>query len=158
MDPKPNCNMPGILFHSLHRAHQKQTQTQLNAGGLEDLGSPPMLFLLRHWSERGKLASQKELADALHVTPATVAMSLKSLERSGYVEKRGDPSDQRCKRIAITPKGLRAVEQCFTILRRVDEQMFDGFSPEEQEQLNSYHRRMLRNLRGSDLQSPDDFC
>lgn len=155
---KPNCKMPGILFHSLHRAHQKRAQAQLNAGGLEDLGSPPMLFLIRHWSEQGKLASQKELADALHVTPATVAMSLKSLERSGYVEKRGDPSDQRCKRIAITPKGSRAVEQCFTILGQVDEQMFDGFSPEEQEQLNSYHRRMLRNLRGSDFQGPDDFC
>ena len=112
---KPNCKMPGILFHALHRAHQKRAQAQLNAGGLEDLGSPPMLFLIRHWSEQGKLASQKELADALHVTPATVAMSLKSLERSGYVEKRGD-------------------------------------------QLNSYHRRMLRNLRGSDFQGPDDFC
>ena len=106
---KPNCKMPGILFHALHRAHQKRAQAQLNAGGLEDLGSPPMLFLIRHWSEQGKLASQKELADALHVTPATVAMSLKSLERSGYVEKRGDPSDQRCKRIAITPKGSRAL-------------------------------------------------
>ena len=154
---KPMRKMPSILFHSLHRAHQNKVQAQLNAGGLEDLGSPPMLFLIHHWNEQGKLASQKELADALHIAPATVAMSLKSLERGGYVEKRADPTDQRCKRIAITPKGIQAVKRCFTIFDQVDELMFAGFSEEEQRQINQYHRRMLCNLRGGDPDAPDNL-
>lgn len=142
-------DMPGILFHSLHRAHQKAVQAELNAAGLDDLGSPPMLFLIRHWSERGKLATQRELADALHIAPATVAVSLRSLERGGYVEKRADPEDQRCRRIAITAKGTQAVERCFTIFGVVDRRMFAGFTAEEQGQLEEYLCRMLRNLRGS---------
>ena len=44
-------------------------------------------------------------------------------------------------------RGAGPLKQCFTILGQVDEQMFDGFSPEEQEQLNSYHRRMLQPPR-----------
>ena len=85
-------------------------QAELTAHGLDDLGSPPILFVIRDWEKTGRLASQKELADALHISPATMAVSLKSLERGGYVEKRGDPADQRCKRVAITEKGRETME------------------------------------------------
>ena len=145
-----------ILFHALHRAHQKTLQAELSAHGLDDLGSPPILFVIRDWEKKGRLASQKELADALHISPATMAVSLKSLERGGYVEKRGDPADQRCKRVAITEKGRRALEACSASFDQVDARMFAGFSAEERRQLGEYHQRMLHNLLGdADL---EEFC
>lgn len=149
--------LPGMLFHALHRAHQKAVQARMSAAGLDDLGAPPLLFLLRRRSEEGRAVSQRELADDLHISPATAAVSLKSLERGGYVEKHPDPEDQRCKRVTITTKGIRAVEQCFTIFKQVDGLMFTGFSREEYRQLNQYHQRMLCNLWGPGHGLPDDL-
>lgn len=157
--------VPGILFHSLHRAHHNAIKTELIASGLEDLGSPMLLFILERQGEDGEIPAQKELADMLRVSPATVAVSLKSLERSGYVEKRADPTDQRCKRVTITPKGIRAVETCYAVFKHVEERMFEGFCEEECRQLNDYHWKMLCNLRGDQgpkveypLERMDDPC
>ena len=150
-------NMPGILFQSVERARKQAIQTELSRRGLGTLGQPMILFLLKDKGREGRIAAQKELSDAMHVSPATVAVSLKSLERGGYVEKHPDPEDQRCKRVTITPKGIRAVEQCFTIFNQVDELMFAGFSKEEYRQLNRYHQRMLCNLWGPGHGLPDDL-
>lgn len=52
--------------------------------------------------------SQSELALALE-TDATTAMVLRhSLEKKGLIERAGDPSDGRVKRIALTPAGVSA--------------------------------------------------
>lgn len=39
-------NMPGMLFHALHRAHMNAVQAELHSRGLSDLGSPLILFIL----------------------------------------------------------------------------------------------------------------
>lgn len=141
--------IPGMLFHTLHRAHRNQIQAELSQRGLDDLGSPMILFLLRRRGNNGPLMAQREIAEALHISTATVANALKSLERGGYVDRREDLSDQRCKRIALTDKGDRAVEDCMAAMRKIDEQMFAGFTAEEQEQLSAYLFRMLDNLMGT---------
>lgn len=92
--------------------------------------------------------AQRELSDALRVSPATVAVSLKSLERGGYIEKRPVAGDQRRKAVRLTAKGEAAVQRCFQVFHHVDETMFQGFTPEEREQVIAFHMRMLKNLRG----------
>ena len=91
--------------------------------------------------------TQKKLAELLHVSPATVANSLKSLERGGYVRKEADPADARCNRVFLTDRGRRAVQECAEVFDAVDQQVLRGFSPGELEQLRSFHQRMLDNLR-----------
>ena len=140
--------MPGLLFHVLHRAHMNALQAELNARGLSDLGSPMILFILDHHGDRGEIASQRELARALRVSPATIATSLKSMERLGYVEKHVDEKDARRNRVMITEKGLAAVKQCFEVFGEIDRRMMEGFSPEEQNDLDRLHRKMLNNLGG----------
>ncbi|MPM14979.1 hypothetical protein SDC9_61343 [bioreactor metagenome] len=139
----PDFNIPGVLFQALHRARHTAVQTELNARGLGDLGSPFILFFLKH---EGQVATQRELSDALRITPATVAVSLKSLERGGYVEKKTDTGDGRCKRVTITPKGLDAVESCISAFAEVDKRMFEGLTEEEFNELSRFHRRMLKSL------------
>jgi len=151
MEQRPE--IPSILFHSLHRAQHNLVQGMLAQRGLEDLGSPMVLFFVHDRAEAGKLPAQREIAQALNVSPATVANSLKSLERAGYVERRPDPSDQRCKRIAITEKGMRARKECIEVMAHTDRQMFAGFTAEEQEQLTRFHCRMLDNLISSNRDS-----
>jgi len=140
----------GMLFHSLNRAFHNALQAEMAAAGLGDFGSPPILLFLLERHCGGKPPAQRELAEQLHISPAAVAMSLKSLERGGYIEKRMDPEDQRCKRVSITEKGSQALATCFQVSARVEERMFDGFTPEECRQLADYHWKMLRNLRGGD--------
>ena len=89
---EPCAITPGMLFHIVHRAHMNAVQSAISAAGLGDLGAPMILMLLRDWDQGREAPAQRELADAFHVTPATIAMSLKSLERGGYVEKTTDPN------------------------------------------------------------------
>ena len=91
--------------------------------------------------------TQEALAQRLHVSPATIANSLKSLERMGYITRQSDPADGRKKRIAITDKGRDARSRCIAVFDRVDNQLYAGFSPQELEQLRQYYQRMLDNLK-----------
>ena len=141
-------NMPGILFQSVERARKQAIQTELSRRGLGTLGQPMILFLLKDKGREGRIAAQKELSDAMHVSPATVAVSLKSLEREGYVEKLADETDQRRKAVRLTPKGEAAIQRCVQVFEAVDQSMFAGIRPEETRQACGYLMRMLHNLRG----------
>lgn len=141
-------NMPGILFQSVERARKQAIQTELSRRGLGTLGQPMILFLLKDKGREGRIAAQKELSDAMQVSPATVAVSLKSLEREGYVEKLADETDQRRKAVRLTPKGEAAIQRCVQVFEAVDQSMFEGFRPEETRQACGYLMRMLHNLRG----------
>ena len=138
--------MPGMLFHILHRAFLNAAQAELSANGLADLGSPMILFILHRRGTNGEIARQQVLSQELRVSPATIATSLKSLERLGYVEKRSDPHDARCKRIAITEKGLAAMNRCMDIFQQLDRHMLEGLTQQEQLDLERLHRKMLENL------------
>ncbi len=147
-------NMTGILFQAVARARGQAMQAELSSRGLGALGQPMILFMLKEKGEGGQVAAQRELADALHVSPATIAVSLKSLEREGYVEKLADERDQRRKGVRLTAKGEAAFHRCIQVFQAVDQRMFEGFSPEEMDQLSGYYARMIRNLRG---EYPPDF-
>ena len=53
--------MPGILFHALHRSHVNAVQTELHERGLTDLGSPLILFILDHHGDHGEIAASGSL-------------------------------------------------------------------------------------------------
>ena len=65
------------LFHDVHRAHHNAMLAALAAQGLQDLGQPRVLFVLDGLKDGG--ATQRELAESVHVSPATMTASLKSL-------------------------------------------------------------------------------
>jgi len=48
-----------------------------------------------------------ELADHLGVTPSTMSLTLKRLERAGYVHKERDPDDRRVMNVRLTAAGVR---------------------------------------------------
>ena len=142
-------NLSGILFHAVQHAHHNALRGELTARGLE-FNSPTLIMLLQSRGKDGALPSQRELADALQVSPAAIAMSLKTLERLGYAERQSDPDDQRRKRVVVTQRGAAAAKACWAAFREIDRRMLDGFTDEEREMLCRMHRRMLRNLGGPD--------
>ena len=136
-----------FLFHALMRAHFNAQMAGLSQRGLPNLGSPKILFALMKLSEEGAPApSQKELADLLRISPATIANSLRSLERSGFVTRVADETDSRRNRIFISEKGLSSMRTIREAFDAVDDYMFHGFTQEERDQVYELHNRMLQNL------------
>ncbi len=139
---------PELLFHRLNRVHHRALGEAFAAENLQDVGHPMVLFVLKTYSAGGNIPPQRELAQRLHVTPAAIAMSIKTLCANGYIAQTVDSGDARRKQISITPKGLEIVARCEAVFRTVDQRMFEGFSLEERATLNVFLQRMLNNLRG----------
>lgn len=120
----------------------KQCVGRLLRGPQIHFGQPPLLFALKH---RGT-CNQTELARLLQVSTASIAVSLKRMEKAGVVERVPDPQDLRSNRIALTAEGLvianRAENALFTVTRR----MYEGFTPEELSSLMYFYKRMQQNL------------
>ncbi|MBQ6374716.1 MAG: MarR family transcriptional regulator [Clostridia bacterium] len=101
-----------------------------------------MLMVL---SGMGRTASQKDIADALDISPACVARSLKALSASNLIHK-AEGQDGRCRQISILPKGQRLIEDSLKTFRSIDEDMFRGVSDDEIHQLSMTLDRIQQNL------------
>ena len=91
--------------------------------------------------------SQKEIAAHMKISTATVAVSLKKLEKGGYIKKIVDENDNRLNKIVLTDKAKSVVEYSRQVFDNMEETMFKGFSTEEKEQLIEYLERIEGNLK-----------
>lgn len=138
-----------LLSQQIHHAHRSAVQAELYASGLREVGHPMLLTILRGSGPDmpgGLCHAQRELAELLHISPAAVANSLKSLEKGGYIHREPGP-DARRNQVLLTEKGRWAVEGCERAFTRVSDRMLAGFTPEERAQLLSFRKRILNNLR-----------
>ena len=105
-------------------------------------GQPMILEYIKEHN----LCTQKELADSLHISPASVATSIKRLEKSGFVKRSTDKDDVRKNRLSLSDDGLKALTDFRCICDETDEKMFTGFSKEECELLCDFLQRLYNNL------------
>lgn len=99
---------------------------------------------------RNQFASQKEIADRMNVSSATIAVSLKKLEKGGYIRKEVDDSDNRLNQITLTEKGRNVVEESRRIFKSTDLKVFDGFDQTELEDLSRLLAKLNHNLEKID--------
>lgn len=130
------------LFIRIMKTHRSLLEHCLNKNGLFR-GQHQVLMCV--WKNPG--ASQKELADSHNVSTATIAVTLKKLEKGGYVQRITDQEDNRSNRIALTPKGTREVEASLKFFKTVEGDMLEGFSDAEKGDLYAYMGRILENLQ-----------
>jgi DNA-binding MarR family transcriptional regulator len=142
-----------LAFRAVLKMHRRCLRKEMDRRGLAEVGQPGILFMLRN-HESGEDWDQKQYSEALGVSPATVAVSIKRMERAGLLSKVADPQDLRRNHLVITEKGLRLADDCIQAFQHVDVGTFKGFSEEERKQLEGYYRRMVRNLMGLGAQPP----
>lgn len=82
--------------------------------------------------------TQKELAEALDIQPASVSELLMKLERKGLVLREKDEADRRSTRVRLTEDG-----QAHLSAPKEETDPFEGLSPEEQAQLRSLLEKLL---------------
>jgi DNA-binding MarR family transcriptional regulator len=95
---------------------------------------------------RNPNASQIDIARQMDVTAATIAVSLKKLEKEGYINREKDESDSRFNKITVTEKGDRVVKRSREIFELTDQKVLDGFTEEEKHTLLVLLQKLVANL------------
>ncbi len=89
--------------------------------------------------------SQTAIANKLEISPAAVAVSLKKLEKAGYITRSCDAEDNRMNHVVITDKGKKAIDQSILYFQEIEDAMFEGFSQEELETYAAFLGRVIQN-------------
>jgi len=106
---------------------------------------PSQHFVLVCLKHMGRAASQVQLAEMMHVSPASVARTLKALDREGYIQRSGG-ADGRCNEIIITEKGDQVLLHSCSLFQDLDMRSYAGISEEELNLMEDLLGRMLENL------------
>ena len=65
--------------------------------------------------------AQMELAEKFGVSAAAITVSLKKLEKGGYIRRKADREDGRVNHVEITPEGKAVVGQSLRLFEEADE-------------------------------------
>ena len=90
--------------------------------------------------------TQLELSRRAGLKPPTVSVALKHLEDEGYVIRETDEDDKRAARVYLSDKGHALRRDNDERFVTVDNEMMEGFSPEEIKLLRSMLLRIRDNL------------
>ena len=123
------------------RLHPKIVEKYISALGIHH-GQHHLLMRLakQEWK------SQKELADSMEISTATVAVSLKKLEQGGYITREVVSDDNRYNQLEITDKGREVIKESCKIFNHIDETLFQGFTEEEKKEFYRLVKKMNQNL------------
>lgn len=93
---------------------------------LEPLGltHPQYLVMLALWQSSPRRV--RDLADALHLEPATLSPLLKRLESAGLLDRRRDPHDDRALAVSLTPAGVALRERAIAVPGQIMERLGVG--------------------------------
>lgn len=107
-------------------------------------GQPPILCFL----SKNPNATQKDIADSLNISPASVAVSVKRMEKSGIIYRETDKDDARRNNLSLTDKGAELEQFARQTFNAVDSAKLSGLSDEEISVMLTVIRKMTDNLSG----------
>lgn len=131
----------GFLLGQVCKLHHGRVRAHFHSLGLYR-GQPPLLSAL--WEQDGLTHTQ--LAELLHVHPATVSKMVQRMARAGFVASRPDAEDQRVSRVYLEEAGRAVEAEARRMGDRLEEETLAGFSEEERLLLQEYLTRIRDNL------------
>lgn len=123
------------------RLHHRVVEKRIDGLGVHHSQHRTLMKL----SCMGRTASQKDIAEALDVSPACMARTLKALSAAGLIDK-AEGADGRCRQIALLPAGQRLVDDSVKTFHMIDEEMFRDISDEDIDRLTGTLNRLYLNL------------
>ena len=146
---EPECRWP---FDSpQHRLIEKYIRvTRLHRSVIEHQLEGTGVYRSQHqilmYVSNNPNVSQKDLAKMYGVSGATIAVSLKKLEKGGYITRLADEADNRINQVSVTEKGKEVIHKSFLIFEETDRCFFDGFTDEEMAQFLDFMERAYKNM------------
>ena len=125
----------------LHLLRRNLLQKRAASAGLHAGQLPLLESLMAHPG-----CTQQELAGMLRVTPASIALSTKRLQKAGWVEKRVDEDNRRRNCLYATAEGAARATEHRRCLDTVDGEMLAGFSEVDRRTLAALLDRMIENI------------
>lgn len=105
-------------------------------------GQQDILFALAH--QEGLTIG--DLASVLDVAPATASISVKRMEKAGFVTKKPDKNDARVTRLYLTEKGKSAPENVRIKMDSLESIFKNGMSREEIDMISDLLDRATENF------------
>ena len=115
------------------------------SAGPELLGVKLKEFVTLLYLREMTKATQQRLAKALMLDANNTVILLNGLEENGLVERTRDPDDRRRHLVAITPKGLRALEKAERELETVEDDVLGNLDPSERTELHDLLAKALED-------------
>jgi DNA-binding MarR family transcriptional regulator len=141
MSPSTKPETLDFLLAQVCHLHHSMAHKLLEAIGLYR-GQPPVLRAL--WEQEG--LTHTDLAQRLRVTPATITKMLQRMENAGFVMSRPDAEDQRVSRVYLTEAGRAIQAEVEAVWQAMEQETFDGFTPEERALLRRFLLHIRENL------------
>lgn len=114
---------------------------------------PPAQMRMLEFIENNNGCSQAEVAEAMQVSPASVAQSIKRMEASGFVTREVCKGNLRANSLRITAEGSAAARNCRVVFDGLEARMFQGFSDDEKQNINELITRLIVNLEPDEVGS-----
>ncbi|MGI6189780.1 MAG: MarR family transcriptional regulator [Clostridiales bacterium] len=148
MNPKNLENEPlGRMFAHTAKMHRDLLRRLAHKNGLEH-GQPIALAVI----SANEGISQRQLSEKLFITPASATSLLQKMERSGLVERKPDPNDQRAFCIYLTQRGHLVDKQMKKGLKEIENACLKNFSQCDIEEfrrlLSKFHNNLYEILNG----------
>ncbi len=86
----------------------------------------------------------QDIAGRLHISPPTVSVGVRQLEKSGWIVRQPHPRDRRAVQFFLTPTGEKVYQQAHAFHRRKFEQLLQGLTPAERDTLLSLLERAIQ--------------
>ena len=96
--------------------------------------------------------SQKQLAEAMDVSPAAITVMLNKLQESGYITRIASKADSRVNLISPTEKALEIQTVSQQYFEELDSTLFKGFDDRELLMLIDAFERMQNNFNDSSVE------
>lgn len=130
-----------MALHRLELLRKIRIRRQMAAQGMHP-GQPRMMEFIH--ANPG--CTQHQVAQALDITSASAAASLKRMEKAGFVQRTQDVRDGRRNCLLLTPTGIRHMENGRAAMNGLDEDMFRGLDEGEMATLKRLCDKMFDNL------------
>jgi MarR family transcriptional regulator for hemolysin len=146
-----NTNMPpakgiGLLVHDVSRLLRRRIDHQAQAIGLTSAQWRVLSSVARAEMHGEEPLHQATLAEMMDMEPITLSRQVDRMEAAGLIERRPDPVDRRVKRLYLTEAARPLVEKFRAVAISCYDNVLEGVSDQEIEQVVSVLTRIRANL------------
>jgi DNA-binding MarR family transcriptional regulator len=143
-DDLPARPLIGLLLRLVYQQYALDIETALREAGFGDI-RPGAANVFPFVPPDG--ISVSRLAELARVRKQSMAQAVEQLERTGYVERRPNPADQRSRLVFLTERGASVPPVTHAAAERVEQRWAQLTSPAQLEELRDSLLRMLSQLR-----------
>jgi DNA-binding MarR family transcriptional regulator len=101
-----------------------------------------ILFLLTQKDGR----TMSELSRILSIDNSTITGLVDRLEKAGLVRRDAGPNDRRTSHVYVSPEGMQEAEKAGGVVRKVNQEIKDGFTAEELESFKKILRSFFQKF------------